>query len=179
MVELAEDDSLYVLVENPFQQSQAVATFTSWGVNLDHCRFITADTYSHWTRDCGPHSMFDGQVTWGIIDPVFEGYTWIPGGPYENYMNSRGYEEDDAVNVVQALEFDCPLHQFPAYLTGGNFMTDCHGLGYSNPYERSGSPVRSLLGLLCPADNNGGTLQVCHHRGMTRQAGDKRRRWKK
>lgn len=131
VVELAEDDSLYVLVDNPSQQSQAVATFTSWGVNLDHCRFITADTYSHWTRDWGPHSMFDGQGTWGIIDPVFDGYPWIPGGPYENYMDSRGYEEDDAVNAALALEFDCPLHQFPAYLTGGNFMTDGHGLGYS------------------------------------------------
>ncbi|OPL18818.1 MAG: hypothetical protein AVO35_12945 [Candidatus Aegiribacteria sp. MLS_C] len=131
VVELAEDDSLYVLYETPSQQSQAVATFTSWGVNLDHCRFIQADTYSHWTRDWGPHSMFDGEGVWGIIDPIFEGYPWIPGGPYGSYMRSRGYEEDDAVNAVLAGEFQCPLHQFPAYLTGGNFMSDGHGFGYS------------------------------------------------
>ena len=131
VVELAEDDSLYVLYETPSQQSQAIATFTSWGVNLDHCRFIQADTYSHWTRDWGPHWMFDGQGQCGIIDPIFEGYPWIPGGPYRSYMRSRGYEEDDAINEVLADEFQCPLYQLPAYLTGGNFMADGHGLGYS------------------------------------------------
>ncbi len=52
--ELARDDSLYVLVENPSEQAQALSIFQSWGVNTDHCRFITADTWSHWTRDWGP-----------------------------------------------------------------------------------------------------------------------------
>ncbi len=129
--ELAMYDTLYVLVENPSQQSQALSTFQSWGVNTDHCRFITADTWSHWTRDWGPHWVFDGSGEMGIIDPVFDGYPWVPGGPYREYTDSRGYEEDDQVNGVLAQEFACPLYQFPAYLTGGNFMSDGHGMGFS------------------------------------------------
>ncbi|NLP04495.1 agmatine deiminase family protein [Candidatus Fermentibacteria bacterium] len=131
VVELAEDDSLYVLVETPAQQSQAEDAFQSWGVNLGHCRFVTAQTWSHWTRDWGPYSMFDGNGVWGITDPVFDGYPWIPGGPYREYGESRGYEEDDQVNAVLAEEFACPLHPFPAYLTGGNFMCDGHGYAFS------------------------------------------------
>lgn len=129
--ELARDDSLYVLVENPSEQAQALSIFQSWGVNTDHCRFITADTWSHWTRDWGPHWIFDGAGAPGIIDPIFDGYPWVPGGPYRDYTESRGYEEDDLVNQVLAGEFSCALHQFPAYLTGGNFMSDGHGNGFS------------------------------------------------
>lgn len=129
--ELAMHDTLYVLVENPSQQSQALSTFQAWGVNTGHCRFITADTWSHWTRDWGPHWVFDGSGEMGIIDPVFDGYPWVPGGPYREYTDSRGYEEDDQVNAVLAQEFSCPLYQFPGYLTGGNFMSDGHGTGFS------------------------------------------------
>jgi len=131
VVELALQDSLYVLVENPSQQSQALSTFQSAGVNISQCRFITADTWSHWTRDWGPHWIFDGQGELGILDPVFDGYPWIPGGAYREYSLSKGYEEDDLINSILAQEFACSLYSFPAYLTGGNFMTDGHGLGYS------------------------------------------------
>lgn len=131
VVELARDDSLYVLVENPSQQMEAMGALQSWGVDLGHCRFVTTQTYSHWTRDWGPHWAFDEQGVWGIIDPVFEGYPWIPGGPYRDYTESRGYEEDDQVNAALAEWFGCPLHPFPAFLTGGNFMTDGHGHGFS------------------------------------------------
>ncbi len=133
VVELAEDDSLYILVETQSQQNQAISNFQSWGVNMEHCRFIMAETYSHWTRDWGPHSVFDSSGQWCILDPVFDGYPWVPGkqaeiirqGPY------RGYEEDDAVNGVLATEFGCPLIELPAYLTGGNIMVDGHGTAFS------------------------------------------------
>ncbi|MBD3278719.1 MAG: hypothetical protein GF388_10500 [Candidatus Aegiribacteria sp.] len=131
VVELALQDSLYVLVENPSQQSQAVSQFQSAGVNIDHCRFIFADTWSHWTRDWGPHWIFNSEEELGILDPVFDGYPWIPGGAYRDYTSSKGYEEDDLVNSVLAQEFACSLYAFPAYLTGGNFMNDGHGLAYS------------------------------------------------
>ena len=79
VAELALDDSLYVLVENPGQQAQATATFQSYGVNMNHCRFVEADTYSHWTRDWGPHYVFDENGQAGIADPLFDGYPWVPG----------------------------------------------------------------------------------------------------
>ncbi|MFO7627255.1 MAG: agmatine deiminase family protein [Candidatus Fermentibacteraceae bacterium] len=131
VVELARDDSLYVLVENWAQQAEAQQAFASWGVDMGHCRFIETPTNSHWTRDWGPHWGFDGFGECGIIDPLFDGYPWGPGGPYRDYTRSRGYEEDDIVNQALAQELGCPVWQFPAYLTGGNFMVDGHGRGFS------------------------------------------------
>ncbi|MBN1424624.1 agmatine deiminase family protein [Candidatus Fermentibacteria bacterium] len=140
-VELASDDSLYVLVETESQENQARATFGSWGVNLDHCRFIYANTYSHWTRDWGPHSVFDGAGEWGIVDPVFTGYPWVPGcnnltrgcGDFQESprQGMRGYEEDDGVNAVLAGVFGCGNFELPAFLTGGNVMVDGHGTAFS------------------------------------------------
>ena len=127
--ELAEDDSVYVLVENSSQQSSALSLFNSWNVNTDYCQFIYADTYSCWTRDWGPQFAFDGDGNWGIVDPIFEGYPWVPGG--RGSTQNRGWEEDDAVNAILADYFDCPLHQLPAYLTGGNIMNDGQGTAFS------------------------------------------------
>ena len=142
VMELAEDDSLYVLVENTSQETQARAAFSAWGVNINHCRFIYADTYSHWTRDWGPHSVFDENGRWSIADPIFDGYPWVSGcddlfitktdhtvSGFERI--GRGYEEDDLVNTMLAPEFSCPLISFPAYLTGGNIMVDGHGTAFS------------------------------------------------
>ena len=42
VVELAEDDSLYVLVENQSQENQATSSFQTWGVNIEHVHFIRA-----------------------------------------------------------------------------------------------------------------------------------------
>jgi len=131
VVELARDDSLFVLVENWAQQAEAEQAFAAWGVDTSHCRYIETPTYSHWTRDWGPHWGFDGSGECGIIDPMFDGYPWGPGGPYRVYSRSRGYAQDDIVNQALAQELGCQVWQFPAYLTGGNFMVDGHGSGFS------------------------------------------------
>jgi agmatine deiminase len=133
VVELAKDDSLYVLVASYSQRDQAINTFTSWGVNLSHCRFLFAPTNSHWTRDWGPHYIFNEDGVAGIADPVFDGYPWVPGcnskintvaesDPLRS--GSKGYEDDDAVNIILADSFNCPLISLPVYLTGGNVMAD-------------------------------------------------------
>jgi agmatine/peptidylarginine deiminase len=135
VVALAEDDSLYVLVEHMGEMSQAMTSFNSWGVNTDHCRFIFTETYSHWTRDWGPHYIFDEEGQACIVDPMFDGYPWVPGcndrGNQPKYYNHRGYEEDDAVNQALAEEFGLPLVELPVYLTGGNIMTDGHHMAVS------------------------------------------------
>jgi agmatine deiminase len=134
VVELAKDDVLFVLVKNATQQQSATTTFESWNVNMANCRFIFAETYSHWTRDWGPHFVFDTIGNIGIADPIFNGYPWVPGCNvnaqqaekiYSNRSgNQRGYELDDAVNASLADYFELPLIELPVYLTGGNFMTD-------------------------------------------------------
>lgn len=141
VVELAKDDLLFVLVKNESQQSDATATFQSWNVNMANCRFIFADTYSHWTRDWGPQFVFDTLGNIGIADPVFDGYPWVPGCNIRaNQPNKTttdrtykysGYGLDDAVNAILADHFDLPLIELSLYLTGGNFMTDGFRDGFS------------------------------------------------
>jgi agmatine deiminase len=134
VVELAKDDSLYVLVANTSQQEQAIYTFSSWNVNMDHCQFIVAPTNSHWTRDWGPHYVFNEAGVGGIADPVFDGYPWVPGCFVSSTTmpESSGrsgfdrYESDNLVNGILAENFNVPLISLPIYLTGGNVMVDGH-----------------------------------------------------
>lgn len=122
-IELAEDDSLFVIVQNTAQENSARGLFNNIGLNLNNVRFIYAETNSHWTRDWGPHSAFvNGEYT--IIDPIFDGYPWVPG-------RIRDYDEDDLVNVYLASQINANLVSFPAYLTGGNFMTDGYRSAFS------------------------------------------------
>ncbi len=181
-VELAEDDTLYTLVEGASNENQARSAFTSAGVNMDHVRFIRTQTYSMWTRDWGPQCVFGADGQMGIADPWFDGYPWVPGcasrggpqdrgrtdasmvsqaggrtdasavsqaggrtaigrdearHPADGFERStvggdrRGYEEDDAINADVAIALGLPLHELPAYCTGGNIMTDGHGRAFS------------------------------------------------
>jgi len=139
VIELAVDDSLYVLVESYYERDQALESFGNWGVNTDHCRFIFTPSYSHWTRDWGPHYVFNEEGVCGIADPIFDGYPWVPGcnDKYEEYGvtypsgRKLGWEEDDAVNIALADSFNCPLINLPVYLTGGNIMVDGHNTAIS------------------------------------------------
>jgi agmatine/peptidylarginine deiminase len=168
--ELAEDDTLYTLVEGASAENQARNTFAANGVHMDHVRFIQTHVYSMWTRDWGPQCVFDGTGAMGITDPWFDGYPWVPGcDPSAAPRNretrdvrtsdsiegiqrdlGRGYDEDDAINADVAAALGLPLHQLPAYCTGGNIMTDGHGRAFSteqmlaeNAPHMSGAEFRS------------------------------------
>ncbi len=123
---MAETDTLYILVQNNAAQNQAINTLSASNVNLAHCVFITAATNSHWTRDWGPQSVFVNDQTLGLVDQIFDGYPWVPG-----IRNSVRYADDNAVNPILAAYFGMPVVDFPAYLTGGNFMSDGRGVFFS------------------------------------------------
>ena len=97
VVELARDDSLYVLVESMNEEVQASNTFNSIGLNLDKVIFINTNTFSHWTRDYGPQFLI-GENHWKVINQDFNGY------PVEN-----GCDEicDDSM-----ILFDCLGNEF-------------------------------------------------------------------
>ncbi len=176
-IELAEDDTLYTLVEGASNENQARNSFANAGVNMDHVRFIRTNTYSMWTRDWGPQCVFGADGQMGIADPWFDGYPWVPGCSANNSApagspaasdatpsraeaprrnagpdgiartRARGYDDDDAVNADVAIALGLPLHELPAYCTGGNIMTDGHRRAFSTeqmlaenePYMSHGS----------------------------------------
>jgi agmatine/peptidylarginine deiminase len=168
VVELAKDDTLYVLVETQSQENSARNTFASWGVNANHVRYVRANTYSHWTRDWGPHDVFDGNGVWGITDPIFNGYPWVPGcdrslgeeEPASERIGSRGYDEDDQVNAALAAFFGAPLHALPRFCTGGNIMTDGQGTAFS---------TRQMVDENAPLGNEASFLSLAEeYLGITR-----------
>ncbi|MBD3367989.1 MAG: hypothetical protein GF405_07440, partial [Candidatus Eisenbacteria bacterium] len=140
-VELAEDDTLYTLVEGQSGENQAKSAFQSAGIDMGMVRFIRTNTYSMWTRDWGPQCVFGSDGAMGIVDPWFDGYPWVPGCSSRGVgaepddaarrPAARGYEDDDVINADVAAELNLPLHQLPAYCTGGNIMTDGHGRAFS------------------------------------------------
>jgi len=128
--ELARDDMLFVLVTGSSAQSQARQTFNSWGIDPSHVEYIHASVQTKWPRDWGPHQIFDGNGEWAIVDPIFEGYPWVPA-PCQPISSPGGHAGDDAVNSDVAAHFGAPLHALPAYLTGGNFLVDGHTAAFS------------------------------------------------
>jgi agmatine/peptidylarginine deiminase len=135
-VALARQDTLYTLVE-PHQQQQAANAFSAAGIDLGLVVFINGNLWSMWTRDWGPQAIFDATGTMAYADPWFDGYPWVPGcepGPppvNNSARQGRGYEEDDALPAVVAAHLGVNLAPLPAYLTGGNIMTDGLGTGWS------------------------------------------------
>ena len=99
VVELAQDDILYVLVENNAQENTARNSFNSWNVNMENVLFIFTSTYSHWTRDHGPQFLI-GENHWEVVNQQFNGY------PVEN-----GCEIEDNNDLIDCEEemilFDC------------------------------------------------------------------------
>ena len=143
VIELASDDILYVLVETSNQQNQAINSFNNYGVNMSNVVFIDTDTYSHWTRDHGPQFII-GNDYWKVVNQQFNGYPEESGCSdnifLESYNQSlsrplpseaRGWEEDDNTNIDFANQLNWDIQDLPLYWTGGNFMTDGYGMGFS------------------------------------------------
>ena len=232
VIELSQEDKLYVLVENSNQENAARNSFNSWNVSMDNVVFIYTSTYSHWTRDHGPQFLI-GENSWKVVNQQFNGYPEEPGcveqcdplmimfdcsgtefcndqpeyasDGYDCYVNNefcedfngdgqimdwvgdgycddgswgldflcdeyswdcgdcggvvtdengycdemfqsldrldvdgrptqnqvRYWDEDDDTNIDFADQMDWDLLDLPLYWTGGNFMTDGYGQGFS------------------------------------------------
>jgi len=115
VIELANENILYVLVETNNQQNQATNSFNSWGVNFENVVFINTDTYSHWTRDHGPQFVI-GEDYWKVVNQQFNGY------PVENGCEYEQQECDESM-----ILFDCVGTEFcnnqPQYASEGY---DCY-----------------------------------------------------
>ena len=130
VLELAEDDIIFTLVKNQSAENEARATFLSWGIEPEYMEFIHCNVESIWPRDWGPHQIFDGAGAWSVIDPIFEGYPWVPVD-CQPITSPGGHEGDDTVPIDFAAYFGAPLWSMPAYLTGGNFLVDGHAAAFS------------------------------------------------
>jgi agmatine/peptidylarginine deiminase len=130
VVELARDDTLFVLVTGASAQASAAASFSGLGIDPAQVEYITASVQTWWPRDWGPHQIFDVDRVWTVVDPIFHGYPWVApdcvpiGSP-------GGHAGDDMVNTYFARQMGAPDLALQAYLTGGNFLVDGQGAAFS------------------------------------------------
>ena len=170
VVELATENMIYVLVETNNQQNQARNNFNNWGIDLSNVIFINTDTYSHWTRDHGPQFVID-DLSFKVINQQFDGYPVesgcdrkkteinrykLEGRPLPS--SSRGWDEDDDTNIDFANQMSWDIQNLPLYWTGGNFMTDGYGMGFStqlmvNENNMSNDDFQSIININLSIDD--------------------------
>ena len=118
--EMAKDIKVITVVSSSNKQ-QAINNYTSNGVNMANCEFLTANTNTYWTRDYGPWFMAIDNNEVAMFDFNYNRIKFGHGGSprvLDNAVNEAlaGYLSD---NGTQIDRYDSQL-----YLTGGNYMND-------------------------------------------------------
>jgi len=122
IAEYAEDIIVHVLVTED-QESNAYNALENNGVDMANVEFVIAETNSIWTRDYGPQFIF-ASGTWGIVDHIY----------------NRPRPDDDLVNWVLGTEWGCSVYGTDVIQTGGNYMADGHGKGFSTDLVLNENP---------------------------------------
>jgi agmatine deiminase len=111
--EYAEDLTVYILCVSS-QQTSCYNYLSSRGVNMANVDMIDISTNSMWTRDYGPQTVFADGVR-GFVDHIY----------------NRPRPLDDEVPWELGTEWSCPVYGTSLVHTGGNFLFDGHGTGFS------------------------------------------------
>ncbi len=93
----------------------------SWGLDF------MCDDYSWDCGDCGE----GGQDNNGFCDQAYSSSNRINKQGRPVSADLRGWEEDDDTNIDFANQLGWDIKDLPLFLTGGNFMTDGYGMGFS------------------------------------------------
>ena len=128
VTELATAGKLFVLMRPA--EMEAAKLHIGQLTGVDRVRYIPCSIESEWTRDWGPHQVFDKNGTLRFVDHKFDGYPWYPrlgGKPARVFRTGPG---DDHVSAELAAALKMPIVDFPAVLTGGNFLVDGHGTAF-------------------------------------------------
>lgn len=113
--ELTEDVMLFVIV-NSANYASAVANFVANGVDTSRVDWVIAANNSIWTRDYGPWFVFDGNGDEVILD---------------HFYNRPARPDDNVIPQVLGALWGIPVVTHDLWHTGGNYMTEGHGLSYS------------------------------------------------
>jgi agmatine/peptidylarginine deiminase len=137
VVEIAKDDTLFLLVQDGESKAEAEAALTQWGADLGKVQFITAPQGgAHpWTRDWGPSARFS-EEGFSLADPWFDDYPLTEAGCEsrlysQRRLSFRDFRDDDRATDVIADTLGLANTRVPIALTGGNALVDGHGTVFS------------------------------------------------
>ena len=93
----------------------------NWGLNF------MCDEYSFDCGDCGGEIIDENGYCDDNLNTIER--SQIEGRPSD--LQARGWEEDDDTNIDFANQLGWDILDLDLYWTGGNFMTDGYGMGFS------------------------------------------------
>jgi agmatine/peptidylarginine deiminase len=120
IVDYVQDECVCVIVCS--DSNSVKSQLTSYGVPLVNLRFLIKGYNSVWCRDYGQWNAYTSDIdSLKMVDWVY----------------NRPRPLDDQIPVYIAQMFNTPLHQatsspYDFVATGGNFMVDGHGTGFSS-----------------------------------------------
>ena len=107
----SEDVIVYCLVSSSSQNS-AYNSMNNAGVDMENVEFILGSTDSYWTRDYDPWWVVDGLKEIGVVD----------------FTYNRPRPNDNQAPFKTADHLNAPYFASSIVSTGGNYMTDGHGM---------------------------------------------------
>lgn len=131
IVDYAQDEGLVYIV---CTDSNSVKTFlTSGGVPITNLKFIVTSYNSVWCRDYGPWAVYSGiSDSLKIID-------WIYNRPrYQDDTVSSAFSRFTEIPMYQTTQSPNDL-----IATGGNFMVDGNGTGFSSRLITNENPSKT------------------------------------
>ena len=120
-------DTAWVIVATTGVQASVTNILTNAGADMSRVQFIINDLNSIWIRDYGPWWGLDEYGRRGIVD-------WI-------YNRPRPLDDVFPQNLADL--WDIPYYGPDIVHTGGNFLVDGHGRGFSSTLVQDENPGMS------------------------------------
>ena len=138
IVEIARDDTLYLLVEDEAAQGQARDALVDLGIDPHSVEFVVAaDGHARpWPRDWGPPARFGEETGYALVDPTFDDYPLSKAACdsklyYQKTWFFSEFTHDDAATRIVADTLGFSSTHIPVALTGGNALVDGYGTVFS------------------------------------------------
>ncbi len=159
---LAEDTKLYLLVSNRSSMVDAISWLTKWDIYPDRVKFITSPQGRDvsWTRDWGPHAVYDTSGVMQLADGMYIYSTPVSGYACDDSLQFLFFDEqgeveltiaDDRIPRFIASSVDLEMVELKFAFTGGNVFSDGQQRGFStcvlkNENEYMGIPEEKFRG---------------------------------
>ena len=128
IAEMSEDVIVTTIVADSSEQTYVESQYDANGVNTSNCEYLIAPSDSYWTRDYGPWFRYNSTINGiEVIDTVY----------------NRPRPTDDNIPNVFASEYGLNSIFMDIIHTGGNYMTDGHGISVSTQLVLTENPTKT------------------------------------
>lgn len=142
VIELANDNHLFTMVENEDSRKEAEKWFNEWHINPEKVTFVYVKqgVDAWWTRDWGPGAVFTKDRDYRLADGKYPYSTPLTDRECNDFLRFLSYDKngkveltqiDDDATVPLAKQLGFKLLDLPYINTGGNVLTDGIGTAFS------------------------------------------------